>query len=43
MTNARKAGWVKEPGPELECCPECYAAVADYHEGLTVIDKRRVN
>lgn len=50
MLQARKAGWIREPGVNKECCAECQAklvaseqVVLSKKEVLVVTDKRRVN
>jgi hypothetical protein len=52
MIEGRKAGWVREPGVNKECCPECYAGVAQKTkiekivmrgEEITIVDRRTVN
>lgn len=50
MLQARKAGWIREPGINKECCADCSAKLASSEqvvlsrkEVLVVTDKRRVN
>jgi hypothetical protein len=50
MLQARKAGWIREPGINKECCAECAAQLAHSEEVmlsrtevLIVTDKRRAN
>lgn len=50
MLEARKAGWIREPGINKECCAQCAAQLAaaeqitlSSQEALIVTDRRRVN